>query len=98
MSDSEQKVDIALHAIADPMRRKILRSLKEKATSSIGRSGLCASDIEARLPLSQPTISHHMAILRQAGLVDSTKIGQWMLYRRNESAIRFFFKTLKREL
>ncbi len=61
-------------------------------------SGLCGSDIEARIPLSQPTISHHMAILRKAGLVNATKIGQWVLYRRNEVVLKSFFKSLKREL
>ena len=49
---------------------------------------MCACDIEARISLSQPTISHHMAVLRDVGLIEATKIGQWMWYRRNEEAVR----------
>lgn len=99
MSNPDSKMAAILHAIADPVRRRILHSLKEKGISSVGAtSGLCASDIEARIPLSQPTISHHMAILRKARLVKATKIGQWVLYRRNEAELKSFCKTLKREL
>ena len=48
--------------------------------------------------LSQPTISHHMAILTKAGLVEATKQGQWRWYRRNEKAIRQVVKTLRGKL
>jgi len=41
---------------------------------------VCACDIVAALGLSQPTISHHMAILTQAGLVTGRKAGKWMHY------------------
>ena len=66
---------------------------------SIGKEvGLCASDIEQRIHLSQPTISHHMAILAKAGLVEAKKIGLWRWYRRNESALRQFARSLKKNL
>ena len=56
-------LDRFLHAIADPTRRRILHALKEKSGNSIGKeTGLCAADIETRVKLSQPTISHHMRI------------------------------------
>ena len=48
--------------------------------------------------LSQPTISHHMAILTKAGLVEATKKGQWRWYRRNEKAIRGMVKALRAKL
>ncbi|MGA2697327.1 MAG: metalloregulator ArsR/SmtB family transcription factor [Terriglobales bacterium] len=99
MANPEVKLNDILHAVADPARQKILHALKEKGASSVGReTGLCASDIEARIPLSQPTISHHMAILRRAGLVEATRMGQWILYRRNETVLRNFIKALKRGL
>lgn len=99
MPTSEQSLDRILHAIADPTRRRILRLLKEKGGCSIGKDvGLCASDIEQRVHLSQPTISHHMAILRKAGLVEARKLGQWMWYRRNEAALRQLAQTLRRGL
>ena len=106
MSPSEASLDRALHAIADPTRRRILQALKQgegeaRATGhKAGAMGscLCAGDIEERVRLSQPTISHHMAILTKAGLVEATKKGQWRWYRRNEKAIRGMVKTLRGEL
>jgi DNA-binding transcriptional ArsR family regulator len=102
---SDESLNHALQAIADPTRRKILRALKEGATARVGAEGksgtnpcLCAGDVEERVQLSQPTISHHMAILTKAGLVDATKKGQWRWYRRNEKAIREVVKTLRGKL
>ena len=99
MSDAEQILNRVLHAIADPARRRILQALKERGASSIGKDeGLCASDIERRIQLSQPTISHHMSILKKAGLVEAKKLGQWMWYRRNETALREFARELRESL
>ena len=70
MSPHDQVLSRHLHAIADPTRRKILQALKARNACSLGKeTGLCACDIEERIHLSQPTISHHMAILEKAGLV-----------------------------
>src|ERR1700733_13570838 len=99
MTDSEQALNRSLHAIADPARRPILRALKERGASSIGKDeGLCASDIERRVHLSQPTISHHMSILKKAGLVEAKKLGQWIWYRRNETALHEFARYLPESL
>ena len=87
-----------LRAVADPTRRRILRALGQKGQCSIGEStGLCARDIEARIKLSQPTISHHMKILAEAGLVTSQRRGQWMWYRRDEAAVRDMTKRFRAE-
>ncbi len=87
---TDERVTAMLKAIADPTRRHILRLLRErKGCCAIGeREGLCACDIESCVRLAQPTVSHHMAILRAAGLVEAEKVGQWMWYRRNERAVR----------
>ena len=99
MSTSEETLNRILHAVADPTRRKILQALKTRGACSIGKDvGLCASDIEARVHLSQPTISHHMSILMKAGLVEGKKLGQWMWYRRNEPTLRDFAKILRESL
>jgi len=105
MPDADSSLDRALDAIADPTRRRILRALKEgpvaaRPTTKGGPMGscLCAGEIEERVQLSQPTISHHMGILTKAGLVEATKQGQWRWYRRNETAIRQLMKTLRRKL
>ena len=98
-------LDHTLHAIADPTRRRILSALRQRgqaptsAAPAIGKhAGLCAGDIEERVHLSQPTISHHMAILTKAGLVDAVKQGQWRWYRRNEKALRRLVKSLRAQL
>jgi DNA-binding transcriptional ArsR family regulator len=99
MAHAEQTLTISLNAIVDPTRRRILESLKQRgATSHRKSAGLCAGDIEERVRLSQPTISHHMAILAKAGLVEAKKQGQWRWYRRNEPAIRRLVKILRAEL
>ncbi|HXW99817.1 MAG TPA: metalloregulator ArsR/SmtB family transcription factor [Candidatus Acidoferrales bacterium] len=100
MPSAEPLLDRALHAIADPTRRRILQALKEGAAKPEGkmRPCLCAGDVEERVQLSQPTISHHMAILTKAGLVEATKQGQWRWYRRNERAIRQVVKMLRGRL
>lgn len=103
---ADVSLDRVLHAIADPTRRLILQALKglpaatKSRTKASGDSGscLCAGDIEERVKLSQPTISHHMAILTKAGLVEANKRGQWRWYRRNEKAIRQVVKTLRTKL
>ncbi len=107
---TDPSLDRALHAIADPTRRRILQALREgvKAKAGAGKTGtgksdpsstcLCAGDIEERIHLTQPTISHHMSILTKAGLVEATKQGQWRWYRRNEKALKQMVKTLRTKL
>src|SRR2546422_9817611 len=89
MNNPEQALNRMLQAIADPTRRRILQALKERGGCSIGKDvGLCASDIGLRIHLSQPTISHHMSILKKAGLVEAKKLGQWRRDRRNQARLR----------
>ena len=95
---SDTSFDRALHAIADPTRRRILQVLKEGKNSEIRPGFLCGGDIEERIRLSQPTISHHMGILTKAWLVEATKQGQWRWYRRDEKAIRQVVKSLRGKL
>jgi ArsR family transcriptional regulator, arsenate/arsenite/antimonite-responsive transcriptional repressor len=64
-----------MKALADPTRLTMMASLW-KAPAPI-----CICDFTAGLDLSQPTISHHMARLKEAGLVESTKEGIWVYYR-----------------
>ena len=104
-------LDRLLHAIADPTRRRILETLKEspanaksapqtKPHAGQNKKGhcLCAGDIEERIRLSQPTISHHMTILTRAGLIEAVKQGQWRWYRRNQPAVRQLLKALRSKI
>ena len=79
-------------ALGDPTRLKILELLKSRGQSCcqlIARNekGLCACDIEQAVGLSQAAVSHHMGLLRRAGLVNAEKRGRWIYYSRNEAAI-----------
>src|SRR5947209_5810268 len=95
MAMTDKQRILALKAVADPARVKILRLLKEKGQCSIGKGvGMCACDVQDHVKLSQPTISHHMAILRKAGLVQAEKHGLWMWYRRNEESLKTLGKAL----
>jgi ArsR family transcriptional regulator len=99
MNKSADKFVPALAAIADPVRRRILALLKEPGCCSLGKkTGMCACDVEERMKLTQPTISHHMRLLTRAGLVEAEKIGRWRWYRRNENAIRELLGTLRESL
>jgi ArsR family transcriptional regulator len=64
-----------LKALADPTRLQMISILKNSAAP------VCICDFTAAFDLSQPTISHHMAKLREAGLVDVSKAGIWAYYR-----------------
>jgi ArsR family transcriptional regulator len=99
MTNPANSLDRVLHAVADPTRRSILATLKHRETATAARiGGLCAGDIEERVHLSQSTVSHHMAILTRAGLVQTVKQGQWRWYSRNEKALRLLVKTLRVQL
>ena len=87
-----EQIEEQLKALADPMRRRIVELLKKKGCCSCDLvsnvdPGLCLCDIEAVLKLSQPTITHHIQVLREAGLVSTQKIGRWVYCRRNEEAL-----------
>jgi DNA-binding transcriptional ArsR family regulator len=104
MVHAAPNLDRFLHAIADPTRRRILLALKEKGLGSKKRDGvdkecgLCAGDIEERVKLAQPTVSHHMRILEKASLVEATREGHWRWYRRNEKLITEMMRGLKEQL
>ena len=65
---------LLLQAAADPTRLAILRQLSAEET-------VCACDFTACCDVSQPTVSHHLKVLREAGWVDSERRGTWVWYR-----------------
>lgn len=70
----------AFNAVAEPRRRQILNFLALEERS--------VGDIVARLGLEQPSVSKHMRVLRDVGLVRVRRHGRHMLYRTNAEAIR----------
>jgi ArsR family transcriptional regulator, arsenate/arsenite/antimonite-responsive transcriptional repressor len=76
-----------LKALADPARLRIVEFLRRPdAGCCTLPDRVCACDLESLLGLSQPSISHHMKILTQAGLVSGEKQGRWMYYRLEPAA------------
>jgi ArsR family transcriptional regulator len=65
-----------LKALSDPVR---LRLLSVVASHTGGEA--CVCDLSVGIELSQPTISHHLKVLRTAGLLDSERRGSWVYYR-----------------
>jgi len=73
-------------ALADPTRVAIVNRLSQ--------GECCVCDLNAAFDLSQPTISHHLKVLRDAGLVDSTRRGTWAYYRLVPDAVGRLRQTL----
>jgi ArsR family transcriptional regulator len=70
----------AFRALADPTRREILRLLREGPKTS--------GEIAERFPTSWPTVSRHLAVLRDAGLILSERNGQQILYELNTTVFQ----------
>lgn len=83
LMDYQNYVQI-LKAMADPNRLKIIDLL------SCG--SLCACDILEHFNFSQPTLSHHMKVLQNAGIVSARKDGKWQHYTLNEEFMTSFKK------
>lgn len=73
-SDFEDSAAL-LKAIADPYRLTML------ATLAAASDEVCVCDFTDALPLNQPTVSHHLRILREAELVTCERRGTWVYYR-----------------
>jgi ArsR family transcriptional regulator len=91
-------------ALNNPVRRQIMIWLKDRSNfpaslpEHTNVEGVCIGYIKDKTGLSQSTISLYMDKLKQAGLVDSERHGQWTFYRRNEKGIEKFYKTFASEL
>jgi ArsR family transcriptional regulator, arsenate/arsenite/antimonite-responsive transcriptional repressor len=68
-------------AISDPYRLRMLATLARAAEE------VCVCDFTDALPLNQPTVSHHLRILRDAGLVTCERRGTWVYYQLADDAI-----------
>jgi DNA-binding transcriptional ArsR family regulator len=98
MKAASDPLSLSLRAVSDPVRRRILRLLSRRSLRSPKETaGMCAADLQQHTDLAQPTISHHMRVLAQAGLVHSRKLGTWVWYRRNETALRKLMRELRQQ-
>jgi DNA-binding transcriptional ArsR family regulator len=88
-------IDRDLRALASERRLLILEWLKAprahfppQRDGDLVRDGVCGVLIAEKLGLSQPTVSGHLKVLSQAGLLRTKRIKQWTFYRRDEARIR----------
>jgi ArsR family transcriptional regulator len=72
-----------LQAIADPTRLAIVRQLSAGGAT-------CACDFNACCDVAQPTVSHHLKVLREAGWVDTERRGTWIWYSLRPLAVDRF--------
>ncbi|MFD7641296.1 ArsR/SmtB family transcription factor [Kitasatospora sp. NPDC059795] len=95
-------------ALANPARLQFLEWLKNPAEhfdesayreQGLGfHIGVCVGDIQARSGLSQSVVSSYLQSMKDAGLLESERIGKWTYYRRNEGTIRAFAAHIADEL
>jgi ArsR family transcriptional regulator len=88
-----QELDV-LKALANQRRLKILDWLKDprahfppQVDGDLVEDGVCSQFIAAKLGITQATLSQHMRVLVQSGLVSSKRVRQWTFYKRDEPRI-----------
>lgn len=74
--DHAERLASTLKAIADPARLQILSLLRSRTEGEA-----CACDFVAPLGLAQPTVSHHLKVLGEAGLLEREQRGRWAYFR-----------------
>jgi ArsR family transcriptional regulator, arsenate/arsenite/antimonite-responsive transcriptional repressor len=81
---TEQAGQVAplLKALADPVRLRLMSLVASRAGGEA-----CVCDLNDAFDLSQPTISHHLKVLHEAGLLDRDKRGVWVYYRVRPQAL-----------
>ena len=90
----ELLVTTRLKALADPGRWRLVKLLAESPNDHVSfdprcstAHGVCFCHLEEQLGLSKPTVSHHLKVLREAGLVEGIRVGKWTYYRLNRAAV-----------
>ena len=67
---------VAFQALSDPARLRLLSLI-----ASCPGAEACGCDLTAPIGLSQPTVSHHLKVLHEVGLLDRERRGRWVFYR-----------------
>ena len=80
--EQAEQVAPLMKALADPVRLRLMSLI---ASHDGGEA--CVCDLNGAFDLSQPTISHHLKVLHEAGLVDRDKRGVWVYYRARQQAL-----------
>src|SRR5688572_2806631 len=78
----------AFSALGDEIRLKMVRLLAE-------HESLCVCELQAVFDIEQPTVSHHLRVLREAGLVDVQRRGTWAYYSLRRDAVKHLTHELR---
>jgi len=78
-------------ALGDPVRLRLVSLIGAREGGEV-----CVCDLNSAFELSQPTISHHLKVLREAGLIDSERRGTWVYYRLVPAALERMAAVLSR--
>jgi DNA-binding transcriptional ArsR family regulator len=96
---------LAFKALGNDRRLQILAWLKDpranfppQVDGDLVEDGVCGVRIAEKLGVSQPTLSEHMRVLTQAGLVKPKRIKQWTFYRRDEARLAALTTALAQEV
>lgn len=81
-ADQAERIAPMLKAIAEPVRLRLLSLV----AAGEGQEA-CVCELQNAFDLSQPTISHHLKVLHEAGLLDRTKRGTWVYYSVRSEAL-----------
>ena len=105
MPSELENLEDALRALANGRRLQILDWLRDptahfrpQVDGDLVDDGVCTLLIAEKLGVSQPTVSEHLKLLSQAGLIRGTRIKQWVFYKRDEKAIAAFKALMKSEI
>ena len=89
-------------ALSNKTRLDILNWLKEPQTffpdQEVYENGVCVGQIQQKAGLTQSTVSEYLSILQRAGLVKSTRVGQWTYYQRNEETFQVLSQIIQSEI
>lgn len=91
-------------ALSNKSRLQMLEWLKDPETNFPEQTaygyeyGVCVGQIQAKAGLTQSTVSEYLSILQRAGFIESTRVGQWTYYKRNENAFAELIKIIESNL
>jgi ArsR family transcriptional regulator len=80
--EAAERIAPLLKALADPVRLRLMSMIASHADGEA-----CVCDLNDAFDLSQPTISHHLKVLHDVGLLDRSKRGVWVYYRIRPAAL-----------
>jgi ArsR family transcriptional regulator, arsenate/arsenite/antimonite-responsive transcriptional repressor len=81
-AQASQRVAVLMKALADPVRLRLMSLIASHAEGEA-----CVCDLQEAFDLSQPTISHHLKVLHDVGLLDRSKRGVWVYYKARPEAL-----------